>query len=134
MRLSSGSGRVRSRGDALALEEAGAYSMVLECVPSALAALITERIGIPTIGIGAGPSCDGQVQVFHDMVGLFSDFIPRHARRYADLASTIGEAATRFADDIRSGEFPSVDESFTMDPGILEKLSEAPVPSESSSP
>ena len=69
----------------LALEEAGAYAVVLECVPAQLARMITERLNVPTIGIGAGAGCDGQVQVFHDLLGLYKDFTPKHARKYAQL-------------------------------------------------
>ena len=108
--------------DALALQDAGAYSVVLECVPSPLARLITQRLTIPTIGIGAGPDCDGQVQVFHDMLGLFADFVPRHARRYASLADDIGAAFRRYADDVRSGAFPTAAESFTMNESLLADL------------
>ena len=108
--------------DALALQDAGAYSVVLECVPSQLARLITERLTIPTIGIGAGPDCDGQVQVFHDMLGLFADFVPRHARQYAKLADDMGEAFRRYADDVRSGAFPAEAESFTMNEQVLADL------------
>ena len=108
--------------DATALQDAGAYSVVLECVPSPLARLITQRLTIPTIGIGAGPNCDGQVQVFHDMLGLFADFVPRHARRYANLAEDVGAAFRQYADDVRSGAFPSDAESFTMNEQVLADL------------
>ena len=89
--------------DARALQEAGAYSVVLECVPAPLARAITERLTIPTIGIGAGPHCDGQVQVFHDMLGLFPDFVPKHARQYAELGSDMTKAFERYAEEVRSG-------------------------------
>ena len=108
--------------DALALQDAGAYSVVLECVPSQLAKVITERLTIPTIGIGAGPDCDGQVQVFHDMLGLFSDFLPKHARRYATLSEDITTAFQRYAEDVRSGDFPAESESFTMNEAVLSDL------------
>ena len=108
--------------DALAVEAAGAYAVVLELVPAPLATLITERLTIPTIGIGAGSGCDGQVQVLHDMLGLFTDFVPRHARRYANLSQVISEAFTQFADDVRDGSFPAAAESFTLDARILEEL------------
>ena len=108
--------------DALAVEAAGAYAVVLELVPAPLARLITDRLTIPTIGIGAGPDCDGQVQVLHDMLGLFTDFVPRHARRYANLAQTISEAFTQYAVDVRDGSFPTAAESFTLDESILEEL------------
>ncbi len=108
--------------DALALQDAGAYSVVLECVPSQLARVITERLTIPTIGIGAGPDCDGQVQVFHDMLGLFSDFLPKHARRYATLSDEINAAFRQYADDVRAGDFPAESESFTMNEALLSDL------------
>jgi 3-methyl-2-oxobutanoate hydroxymethyltransferase len=108
--------------DALAVEAAGAYAVVLELVPAPLARFITDRLTIPTIGIGAGPGCDGQVQVLHDMLGLFTDFVPRHARRYADLAQAINEAFTQYADDVRDGSFPTAAESFTLDESILDEL------------
>jgi len=108
--------------DALAVEAAGAYAVVLELVPAPLARFITDRLTIPTIGIGAGPGCDGQVQVLHDMLGLFTDFVPRHARRYANLAQAINEAFTQYADDVRGGSFPTAAESFTLDESILNEL------------
>ena len=111
--------------DARALQDAGAYAVVLECVPAPLARLITRRLHIPTIGIGAGPDCDGQVQVFHDLLGLFSDFIPQHARRYANLADDIGAAFRQYAADVSSGAFPSAAESFTMNESLLSDLTDA---------
>ena len=108
--------------DARALEEAGAYSIVLELVPAPLARMITERVSIPTIGIGAGLSCDGQVQVFHDLMGLFTDFVPKHARRYAELAEVIKDAAAEYIQDVKGQTFPSDQESFSMDEGVLEEL------------
>lgn len=98
--------------DAQAVASAGAFSVVLECVPAGLAERVTREVGIPTIGIGAGPSCDGQVLVIHDLVGLFEGFRPRFVRRYADLAGSIRDAASRYVTDVRSGLFPSVEESF----------------------
>ena len=111
--------------DARALQDAGAYAVVLECVPAPLARMITRRLDIPTIGIGAGPDCDGQVQVFHDMLGLFTDFVPQHARRYANLADDIGAAFRHYAADVRSGAFPSAAESFTMNESVLADLLDA---------
>ncbi len=108
--------------DALAVEAAGAYAVVLELVPAPLARFITDRLTIPTIGIGAGPGCDGQVQVLHDMLGLFTDFVPRHARRYANLAQAIREAFSQYVDDVRDGSFPTAAESFTLDESILDEL------------
>jgi 3-methyl-2-oxobutanoate hydroxymethyltransferase len=101
------------REDAKALAEAGCFAIVLECVPAALAAEITREVPVPTIGIGAGASCDGQVLVFHDVMGLTRDLRPRFVRRYADLSTTIEEAAKAFTRDVRDGSFPSAEESFS---------------------
>ena len=108
--------------DAAALEEAGCHSMVVEMVPAELAALITDRVSVPTIGIGSGVHCDGQVQVFHDMFGLTEDFAPRHARKYIDLGETIRDAVSAYASDVRAASFPSSEESHQMKPEALEKL------------
>ncbi len=108
--------------DAKAVEDAGAYSLVLEGVPSQLAKMVTERLTIPTIGIGAGVHCDGQVQVFHDMMGLYTDFTPKHARKYAHLAELMDSAVTEYVGDVRDQTFPSEDESFTLSPGVLAEL------------
>ena len=112
--------------DARALEEAGAYAIVLECVPAPLAELITDRVSIPTIGIGAGPHCDGQVQVFHDLLGLFTDFEPKHAGRYANLAETIGRAVAEYAGDVRAQRFPTDRQSFGMKQSVLDELTGGP--------
>jgi 3-methyl-2-oxobutanoate hydroxymethyltransferase len=101
------------RDDAQALAQAGCFAIVLECVPDSLAAQITQEIAIPTLGIGAGAGCDGQVLVFHDVVGLTRDLRPKFVRRYADLASVIEGAARAFTQDVKSGAFPSKEESFT---------------------
>ena len=108
--------------DAVALEKAGCFSVVLECVPDSLAARITAEISIPTIGIGAGPHCDGQVLVYHDLLGLSGDFRPRFVRRYAELGEVIRDAARRFSDDVRSGEFPSAEETFQPDAPALRRV------------
>ena len=108
--------------DAKALEDAGAYAVVLELVPTQLARLISQRLTIPTIGIGAGPGCDGQVQVLHDMLGLFTDFMPKHAKRYANLAEEIKVAFVQYAEEVREGVFPTDQQSFTMDEEILNEL------------
>ena len=108
--------------DARSLEEAGAYAIVLESIPTPLARLITERLSIPTIGIGAGVHCDGQVQVFHDLFGLFSDFVPKHARRYTELAEAIRSATSRYIEDVRVGTFPTDKESYSMDQSVLDEL------------
>lgn len=107
---------------ALALEAAGAFAIVLEAMPSALAEVITSRLHIPTIGIGAGPHCDGQVQVFHDLLGLLEDFLPRHARRYATLGQNAREAVAAFAAEVASGEFPTDENSFGGDDGVIAGL------------
>ncbi len=106
--------------DALALEAAGAFAIVLELVPASLAQVITSRLRIPTIGIGAGVFCAGQVQVWHDLLGLYSDFKPRHTRRYANLAETISAALTNYAADVRAGAFPTAEQSSTMDEAALQ--------------
>lgn len=112
--------------DAQALQEAGAYAVVLELVPTPLAGLISRRLTIPTIGIGAGPECDGQVQVVHDMMGLFTDFVPKHAKQYAHLADTMREAFAEYVQQVEEGTFPTSKESFTMDQSILEELTVLP--------
>ena len=108
--------------DAAALDAAGCWGVVLELVPAPLAKLITERIAIPTIGIGAGPDCDGQVLVFHDMVGLFSGFTPTFVKRYAEAGQTIREAVTRYAEEVRSGQFPAGGQSFGMKDDVVKRL------------
>ena len=108
--------------DALALEAAGCWSVVLELVPAPLAELITGRIGIPTIGIGAGPACDGQVLVFHDMVGLFSGFTPTFVKRYTEAGNAIREAVSRYAAEVRSGQFPAQSQSFGMKEEVVKRL------------
>jgi 3-methyl-2-oxobutanoate hydroxymethyltransferase len=108
--------------DAVALEAAGCWGVVLELVPAPLAKLITERTAIPTIGIGAGADCDGQVLVFHDMVGLFSGFTPTFVKRYAEVGDTIREAVSRYAAEVRSGAFPAGGQSFGMKDDVVRRL------------
>lgn len=98
--------------DSKALEQAGAFSILVECVPADIAREITGSVSVPTIGIGAGNACDGQVLVFHDLVGLGSGRLPRHAKAYADLRTLILEAAGRYRDEVRGGAFPTPDHSF----------------------
>ena len=100
--------------DAVALEDAGCFSLVLEAVPAPVAARIGERLTIPTIGIGSGPDCDGQVLVLHDVLGLYEGRSPRFAKRYADLATEIRAALERFAGDVRSGAFPTDEHTYAM--------------------
>jgi len=111
--------------DALAVEEAGAFSVVLECVPAELSRLITERLSIPTIGIGAGPHCDGEIQVVSDVLGWFSDFVPKHARRYAKLSETAAEAIRAYADDVQGGRFPTEKESVSIPADVIGQVEEA---------
>ncbi|OLC12752.1 MAG: 3-methyl-2-oxobutanoate hydroxymethyltransferase [Candidatus Rokubacteria bacterium 13_1_40CM_69_27] len=110
--------------DALAVEAAGAFSVVLECIPTELAALITEALEIPTIGIGAGPHCDGQVQVIHDLVGAIPDFTPRHAKRYVELAAMVRAAVDRYAEEVRTRLFPEPAHGTSMDEAIVQTLRE----------
>jgi 3-methyl-2-oxobutanoate hydroxymethyltransferase len=108
--------------DAQALASAGCFAVVLECVPETLAAEITGKIPVPTLGIGAGLQCDGQVLVFHDVVGLTHDLRPKFVRRYADLSTVIGDAARAFAKDVKAGDFPSREESFTGSKPTLRRV------------
>jgi 3-methyl-2-oxobutanoate hydroxymethyltransferase len=98
--------------DAIALAEAGCFAIVLECVPDAVARLVTDTVPVPTIGIGAGRHCDGQVLVFHDLLGLEDRMRPKFVRRYAELGATAVDAVTRFAADVRAGTFPSSEETY----------------------
>ena len=105
--------------DAHALEDAGAYSVVPEVVPTELAGLITRQLKIPTIGIEAGPDCDGQVQVCHDLLGTFTDVVPKHVKRYATLADTTQVAFTQYIGDVRQGLFPTKVHSISMDESVI---------------
>jgi 3-methyl-2-oxobutanoate hydroxymethyltransferase len=107
-------------GDAVAIQEAGAFAIVLELVPEQLAAEITSRLRIPTIGIGAGAGCSGQVQVVTDLIGL-GDFSPRHARRYADVRGAIDAAAREWAADVAAGRFPGPEQTVRMDDAVLDE-------------
>lgn len=102
----------RLLSDAKAAEEAGAFAILLECIPVEVAQEITAAVGVPTIGIGAGPGCDGQVLVIHDILGIPSEKVPRHAKVYAEVGRTIVEAVTRFRDEVRQGVFPGPEQSF----------------------
>jgi len=119
--------------DAIALEESGVYAVVLESVPTPLAGLITERLTVPTIGIGAGEHCDGQVQVFHDLLGLYTDFVPKHTHRYANLAETIESAVTSYIADVQARRFPTEKQSYKMDADVLEGLAGMPAGSRQAS-
>jgi len=108
--------------DARALEEAGAFAIVIESIPAPLAKIITQKVSIPTIGIGAGPWCDGQVQVVSDLLGLFTDFVPKHAKQYAKLFETIKSAVVDYIAEVQAGTFPTKKESYTIDESLLAGL------------
>ncbi|MBM2832069.1 MAG: 3-methyl-2-oxobutanoate hydroxymethyltransferase [Dehalococcoidia bacterium] len=108
--------------DARALEEAGAFAVVLESVPAQLSSLITARSAIPTIGIGAGAGCDGQVQVISDLLGIYTDFVPRHAKQYARLAETIKQAVGEYMGEVKSGAFPTSKQSYSIEEGVVTEL------------
>jgi 3-methyl-2-oxobutanoate hydroxymethyltransferase len=113
---------LRMLEDALALQEAGCFSIVLEAVPAPIAARITELLEVPTIGIGAGASCDGQVLVWHDMLGMYSGAVPRFVKRYADIADEIGEALATYAQDVRTGAFPGEQHTYAIADEELERF------------
>jgi 3-methyl-2-oxobutanoate hydroxymethyltransferase len=113
---------VRLLNDARALEEAGVFSIVLECVPAPLSKLITERVTVPTIGIGAGKNCDGQVQVVSDLLGLFTDFVPKHAKQYAQLNQAITSAVADYIAEVKAETFPTPKQSYEMDESILAQI------------
>lgn len=104
--------RERLLNDARAAQQAGAFAVLLECVPTDIAAEITAALSVPTIGIGAGPACDGQVLVLHDLLGLTTGHLPRHVKTYADLARVVREAVGRYCDEVRAGQFPGPEHSF----------------------
>ena len=108
--------------DARILEEAGAFAIVLECTPAPLSKLITQKLAIPTIGIGAGPDCDGQVQVISDILGLYTDFVPKHAKQYARLAGEIKNAVADYMSEVKSLSFPTTEQSYTMDESLIKQL------------
>jgi 3-methyl-2-oxobutanoate hydroxymethyltransferase len=112
--------------DAIALQQAGAFCIVLETIPAPLAELISQRVRIPTIGIGAGAGCDGQVQVWHDLHSYFTTFlprhIPRHVKQYGNVGQEMRQAVEQYASEVRGGTFPTTKESFRMDKSVLEEL------------
>lgn len=115
---------VKLVADARALEAAGAFAVVLETIPARVAECITHGVGIPTIGIGAGPFCDGQVQVLHDFLGIFQDFVPRHAKQFAQVGQTISTAVASYVADVQANAFPTAKESFGMKQTAPEELRE----------
>ncbi|MCH3971316.1 MAG: 3-methyl-2-oxobutanoate hydroxymethyltransferase [Oscillospiraceae bacterium] len=110
--------------DAQALEEAGAFAIVLESVPEGLAELITEKVSIPTIGIGAGRCCDGQILVVHDLLGMFDDFVPKFVKQYAHMKQDMSGAVSAYVSDVKEQRFPEKANTFAMDAAVLEKLQE----------
>ena len=111
--------------DALALQEAGCFSIVLEAIPARVARLITERLTIPTIGIGAGPHCDAQVLVFHDMVGLFDRFVPKFVRQYAHLHRQMVDALAQYRREVEAGDFPAPEHCYTLSDEVLAQAMES---------
>jgi 3-methyl-2-oxobutanoate hydroxymethyltransferase len=108
--------------DARALEQAGAFAVVLETVPAQLAKIITQKITIPTIGIGAGIDCDGQVQVINDILGSYTEFVPKHAKQYAKLTDIISKAIAEYYSEVKSGQFPTEEQSYSIDESLLAEL------------
>lgn len=113
---------VRLLDEARALEMAGCFSLVLEMVPTRVAEIVTQKLSIPTVGIGAGNACDGQILVTDDLLGKFTDFLPRFVRRYAELSEICGDAVGRYGEDVRSGDFPNASESFLLPKDEAEEL------------
>lgn len=108
--------------DALAVQEAGAFAVVLECIPAKLASIITKKLTIPTIGIGAGAGCDGQILVYQDMLGMFSDYVPKFVKRFADVGSVMKEAFQAYDDEVRAGSYPAQEHTFQISDDVLDKL------------
>jgi len=108
--------------DAVALEQAGAFAVVLEAVPYKLAALVTKKLTIPTIGIGAGPDCDGQVQVINDIFGSYTEFVPKHARQFAQIAETMRKAVADYDAEVKAVTFPTEKNSYIIDKDVLAEL------------
>ncbi len=108
--------------DALALEEAGAWGVLMECIPDRVAKIITEKLTVPTVGIGAGPHCDGQVLVLHDLIGFFDRFTPKFAKRYTNLFDEIGRALKQYCQEVKAGTFPGPEHCFTISDEEWEKV------------
>jgi len=108
--------------DALAVQEAGAFAVVLECVPAKLAALITERLDITTIGIGAGSGCDGQVLVYQDMLGMFTDYVPKFVKQFARVGDIMKQAFADYKREVSEGTFPAPEHSYKIEDEVIEKL------------
>lgn len=108
--------------DAIAVEKAGAFAVVLECVPAKLAKLVTEKVSIPTIGIGAGPDCDGQILVYQDMLAMYSDLIPKFAKQFANIGNEMKQAFAEYIKEVGEGSFPSGEHCFKIEDSVIEKL------------
>ena len=108
--------------DSIAVQEAGAFALVLECVPAKLAALITKKLSIPTIGIGAGNECDGQVLVYQDMLGMFSDYVPKFVKQFANVGDIMKQAFKDYINEVSDQTFPDASRSYTIDDDVLERL------------
>lgn len=110
--------------DAKAVEEAGAFAVVLECVPAALAEYITEILSIPTIGIGAGSSCDGQVLVYQDMLAMYSDFTPKFVKKFGNIGESMTASFKKYCEEVKSGEFPATEHTFKIDDEVMKAITE----------
>jgi len=108
--------------DARALEEAGAFAVLMETVPAPLATFITQKLSVPTIGIGAGPGCDGEVQIINDILGWYTDFVPKHTKQYIKLNDIMSSALTQYYNEVKDGQFPTEAQSFSMDESVLAEL------------
>lgn len=108
--------------DAMAIQEAGAFAVVLECIPAKLADMITQRLEIPTIGIGAGAGCDGQILVYQDMLGLFTEYTPKFVKHFAELGKAMQEAFRAYDLEVKAGTYPALEHTFKIDDDVLEKL------------
>lgn len=108
--------------DAVSLEKSGVFAIVLECVPEKLAKIVTEKLSVPTIGIGAGKYCDGQVLVYQDMISMFGGFTPKFAKKYADVGSLMKEAFVKYSEEVKEGSFPSQEHTFSISDDVLKKL------------
>ncbi len=108
--------------DALAVQEAGAFAVVLECIPARLAEIITKKLDIPTIGIGAGAGCDGQILVYQDMLGMFSDYVPKFVKRFADAGTVMKEGFSQYMKEVQEGTYPAQEHTFGISDDVLDKL------------
>ncbi len=108
--------------DALALEKAGAFAVVLECVPASLAEFISKKLTVPTIGIGAGAGCDGQVLVYQDMLGMFSDYVPKFVKQFANVGGIMAKAFADYDSEVKSGAFPTEEKSYSIDEAVMDKI------------